>query len=299
MTTFSLTFPTKAGKNDTQECPLLLSSSGFPALVEFTGSPQQYKCTYNTEFFDWDTNVNKAIKTFVNPSGESFTKINEDCTAGGSGSISGIGCTNWNQINRSLLTRYCTRNSHFLGEGCPNYGQNYYDPELPASQGCSKMSNIKRDENLCSEWVNANFESGGLFTTNVNQTMAEYCQSLNTNDCACIDANKSVVFDLVNKKIPLSEKCWWIPCKAKAQAEFLVPDTTKTPTCGTTVCVEINNLFANDSVLQNVTLDDFSSCGDVNPDTSPWYEKWWVWIIILTLIVIIFAVIIFYTSGGA
>jgi len=300
MTTFSLQFPTEIGKRDPpQTCPLLLSSSGFPALVSQSGSSKQYICTYNTEFFDWDDTIMKAITTFVSPDEQqSFKNINDKCQEGGVDTKSVIECKNWNMINTKLLTRYCTRNS--FGGGCPPYSVNYFDPDLPSPQGCSKMLNVNPKEDICSTWVNTNFAAGGAFRSNVDQTMVEYCRKLNTNDCACIDADASVVFDVISKEIAVPTKCWWRPCQASASSEFLIPDTGRNPSkCASTVCININNIFADDAELGQVTINEFSTCGNVNPDKSPWYEQWWFWVIVLTLIIIIFAVIIFYTSGAS
>ena len=300
MTTFSLTFPTEASRRQKppQNCPLLLSSSGFPALVKQTGSSRQYKCTYNTEFFDWDDNIQKAIATFVSPTGpQSFTSINGECSTTGKNPIE---CTNWNALNLTLLPNYCTRNS-YLGD-CPPYNDNlnYFNPNMPPPEGCSKMLNVSMNQDICSTWVDANLTAGGTFTSKVDQTMIEYCRRLNTNDCACINAEDSVVFEVISKKIPTPPKCWWQPCQSTASDKFLIPDTARPPSkCASTVCISINNIFADDADLKQVTLNEFSNCGNLNPDKFPWYEQWWFWIIILTLVIIIFAIIIFYTSGAS
>jgi len=295
--TFTLQFPTFVTRKQSQPCPAFLSSSGSPALVGDSGPANQLNCIYSTQPFDWENNIKEAINTFAIPD-KTFAQLNSICrTPTGSEQI--IQCKNWSTINRILLPKYCTRNSYFPASengGCPNYNINFFDPNAPMSHGCSNMVNA---QSICSQWVTDNFIAGGLYTSNVDQTMSEYCRQMDTNDCACINADDSIIFSTITKKeVPIPARCWWRPCQASASDEFLIQETGRPPSqCPQEVCIDINNIFADDTDLGKLTINEFSNCGNVSPDKFPWYEQWWFWVIVLTLIIIIFAIIIFYTTG--
>jgi len=295
--TFTLEFPMPAPRRQPQPCPLFLSSSGSPALVSQSGPTNQLKCTYNTVLFDWEKNVKAAIDTFAIP-GLTFSQQNSKCLTP-SGSEEQIQCSNWRAINRLLFPKYCVRNSYFqvaANGGCPNYNLNFFDPDSPMPNGCSKMVDAS---SVCFDWM-----LGITYKANVDQAMQSYTDKLLTNDTACLNATSSEVFKAIEgspTSIPIPARCWWLPCEASTQAEkFLIPETTrKGGNCPKEVCIDINNIFANDTDLGQVTINEFSTCGNLSPDKFPWYEQWWFWVIVLTLIVIIFGIIIFYTTGAS
>jgi len=277
-------------RNNVDQCPLIRNSSGYPTIVDqsIAKDPNNKRkrietCTYQVNLFDTEQTVNEAITTFVNPQFSSVSEQNERCI----GSTTEA-CKNWNEINNKLLRTYCERSSFYSvggGGACPNYSVNYFDPRLPISNGCNLMVD---SNSICFQWREA--DSAG-----VNQAIQNYCNRFDTQDCACVNASNSIIFSAVNPDVP--NTCWWLPCQQTENERFLIPKTDiAPPVCATDVCIQVNNIFAEDSVLQNVNINEVSNCGGTNRGQVPWFEQWWFWIIVLTVVLLILATIIFYTT---
>lgn len=281
-----------------QECPSLESSSGYSALTEASCTSSQqpcldWTCTYNIELLDWEKNVEELISAFTpNAANGNIAGENERCN----GQPRSDECQNWSKINRNVLKRYCQSTSSFSsaenGE-CPNYLGNPYQPFLPQSRGCNKQMNTN---SLCFEWADANKRDGALYATTTNTTSREYCDRVNSSDCACYNANQSVIFSEVNDSIGGDSRCWWRPCEESSVGTFLVP-TGGFPTCNQDICVNVNNfLFDNVVIGGNEVIRDLNACGNSKPDKPEWYQQWWFWIIVLAFVVILFAIFIYFAS---
>lgn len=299
----TITF-TVIGDGRQQPCPLFPNSSGFPALVHqelLEGRPPnaEFTCTYNVELFDWETNVNELIAQFVpeasKPDG-SFAMANGNCqTSPKSGD-----CPDWNNINHKLLNRYCQRTSYFprgatLKGECPLYLVNPFNPDLPESKGCNKMTNI---DSVCSQWYGAITTPGAsLYLPTVDNAIKNYCPTVTTPDCACQQADKSVIFKEVEGfGVSGAIRCWWKPCQSASQGSYLIVGTGL-PKCTENVCVNVNNVFIDGSRIGgDVINEELNACGNKNPPRAPWYEQWWFWIVVLAVVIILFATLIYFAA---
>lgn len=275
-------------------CPDIKSSSGYSALVEGTVNRGEWTCTYNVELLDDEDSIETLIDEFVpNASGpEGIQTENERCLGQKSSE-----CARWQDINNKVLKNYCQGISYFSsgsGGECRNYETNPFNPFLPQSKGCNKVTN---PESICSNWMNTNYESGGLYTNTVNTSGEEYCDTTLTPDCACLAAPKSLVFQEVTAQGVSGEtKCWWRPCQLSSQGTYLIPHRG-VPKCDEQVCINVNNIFfQNDDIGGNVVVNELNACGSKKPDNVLWYEQWWFWIIVLTIIVILLATFIYFAS---
>ena len=279
------------------QCPPFPNSSGFPTLVaqERVGGPN-FNCTYNVELFDWEKNVNALITQFVpGASDGNIATENQNCAAGTQMSED---CKEWDKINHKLLKSYCQRISYFprganpKGE-CPLYQLNPFNPDLPQSKGCNKMTNQK---SVCSKWYDASTLTGILqYVTIVNDAIGNYCPNVATPDCACQEADKSVVFNEVEQNgIAGDIRCWWKPCQSGSQDRYLVRQTGQ-PKCAQNVCVNVTNIFLDNSVIGgDIINEELNACGNQKPPPPPWYEQWWFWIIVLAIVIILFATLIYF-----
>ena len=293
----TITFTTGFGT-----CPAFPNAAGFPALVSQVrqGNSSSFVCTYNVELFDWDTNVTALIAKFVpeaiSPADESilFEKTNSNC----SGSTQG-NCPEWRKISLKLLPSYCKRISYFAFGANPNgechlYELNPFNPDLPQSKGCNRMTSLT---SLCFAWNNASSTQGvsNTIQTTVNCTKEKYCPIVTTPDCACLEAQKSIVFKEVSGVVGDS-RCWWRPCQLSEQRKFLLVQNGD-PKCEGSVCLNINNVFLDHSVIGgDVINNELNTCARGKPPPPPWYEQWWFWIIVFAISIILFATLIYFGS---
>nr|QBK91779.1 MAG: entry-fusion-complex G9/A16 [Pithovirus LCPAC304] len=244
------------------------------------------------ELFDWEKNVNALIAQFVpDASDGNIATENQNC-AGGQTSEE---CKEWDKINHKLLKSYCQRISYFprganpKGE-CPLYQLNPFNPDLPQSKGCNKMTNQK---SVCSKWYDASTQTGILqYVTIVNDAIGNYCPNVTTPDCACQEVQKSIVFKEVSG-VAGDTRCWWRPCQLSSQGRYLI-QSKGLPKCDENVCININNVFLDNSVIGgDVINEELNACGGGVPP-PPWYEQWWFWIIVLAIVIILFATLIYF-----
>lgn len=284
-------------------CPAIQNSSGYSALVKGTCSGRirrdgacrgTWTCTYNTELIDSEDSVNQFITEFI-PGFTSIADENGKCQ----GQSTPL-CPLWGQINTKILAKYCQNISTFsAGSGgeCTNYERNPFNPFLPKSKGCN---NITNSNSICNEWMNANFDqASALYTSTVDSTQVNYCERVPTPDCACIAAERSAVYqEITDKGISGDNRCWWRPCESSSQNTYLIKQPGGAGKCDEAICIDVNNIFfgRDDAIGGDVVIDQLNACGKAKPSNTKWYEQWWVWIIVLAVAVIVFAVFIYFAS---
>lgn len=277
---------------DTDNFPVPNSSGQNTCkLTKVVGPTKTYECSL--ELFDNEDQVKKTIDFFGTNEISSIEDKIQFCQG-----VSSDRCNNWRKINSILLPSYCQRISVFsnlTGGGCPTYVRNPFNPLYPTSKGCSNMVKI---EGICQEWISANYNSkkGGV-SSYPDGSIQDYCDKVLSPDCACQNAQDSVVFDLVTRDVGglPSTICWWKPCTLD-EGNFLVRKNDVPADCPESVCVSVANVFLqNDEIGKDVIINQVNACGNDNGGTV-WYKQWWVWIIVLAIITLIFMVIIYYTN---
>jgi hypothetical protein len=123
-----------------------------------------------------------------------------------------------------------------------------------------------------------------------------------TPDCGCTARTESTLFTEIinngNGSFSANDTCWWRPCGAGNDDQFLQLTTLNNDTqdC-VNICEEITTVIVNDSTIGKFNIKDLNNCGGGNntPSDRKWWEQWYVYLLGFGVIVIFFALIIFFT----
>lgn len=297
--------------DDIAGCTDLLSVNGTNAF-DLATSDSDKVCTYEIELLDNQETILKALKNFVdsdldvkNPDFNRLINKANQCEEVDSNS-----CKNLDVINQKLLPIYCAQNAYL--SDCPTYAQNPFNPAKPSGSACSRL--ISQDQNICSNFFRTlNLASSGSsigLSANFNNSVNRYCGSGGsggftpslTPDCGCAARTESTLFTEIitqgNGTLSANDTCWWRPCGAGNTDEFLQLTTLSgnTDDCGN-ICENVTTVIVDDSTIKNFKINQLNACGTTPSGNGglKWWQQWWVYLFGFALIVIIFALIIFFT----
>jgi hypothetical protein len=131
-----------------------------------------------------------------------------------------------------------------------------------------------------------------------SDTATNYCQTINTPDCSCINRNDNQFYEIIaddlgSRPNTVAGTCWWRPCQNPE--EFLVLPAVQQTTCPQDTCVVVNSIVAQTILSPFIDVGNQSTCSST-PPAKVYIEEIALAVVVVIIVIVIAALIVFYTT---